>query len=138
MQVSVEVTEEILAGACPQEMTIVRTYVATDDCGNSASAVQTITVQDTTAPVFTFTPDATSTVYAAEGDTLAAPFVVVLDNCDTEASWSVEETILVDEANELTVERVYTAFDACGNTSTYTEGGHVGVASGGMYGSDSV
>ncbi|MAB74027.1 MAG: hypothetical protein CMC99_03635, partial [Flavobacteriales bacterium] len=119
--VSVEVTEEILAGACPQEMTIVRTYVATDDCGNSASAVQTITVQDTTAPVFTFTPDATSTVYAADGDTLAAPFVVVLDNCDTEASWSVEESILVDAANELTVERVYTAFDACGNTSTYTE-----------------
>ena len=119
--VSVEVTEEIVAGDCPQEMTILRTYVATDDCGNSASAVQTITVQDTTAPVFTFTPDATSTVYAAEGDTLVAPFVVVLDNCDTEASWSVEETILVDEANELTVERVYTAFDACGNTSTYTE-----------------
>ena len=82
--VTVEVTEEIVAGDCPQEMTILRTYVATDDCGNSASAVQTITVQDTTAPVFTFTPDATSTVYAAEGDTLAAPFVVVLDNCDTE------------------------------------------------------
>ena len=119
--VSVEVTEDILAGDCPQEMTIVRTYVATDDCGNSSSAVQTITVQDTTAPVFTFTPDATSTVYAAEGDTLAAPFVVVLDNCDTEASWSVEETILVDTPNELTVERVYTASDACGNTSTYTE-----------------
>ncbi|MBF49839.1 MAG: hypothetical protein CL839_03905, partial [Crocinitomicaceae bacterium] len=119
--VSVEVTEEIVSGDCPQEMTILRTYVATDDCGNSTSAVQTITIQDTTAPVFTFTPDATSTVYAAEGDTLAAPFAVVLDNCDTEASWSVEETILVDEVNELTVERVYTAFDACGNTSTYTE-----------------
>ena len=119
--VSVEVTEDILAGDCPQEMTIVRTYVATDDCGNSSSAVQTITVQDTTAPVFTFTPNATSTVYAAEGDTLAAPFVVVLDNCDTEASWSVEETILVDTPNELTVERVYTASDACGNTSTYIE-----------------
>ena len=119
--VSVEVTEEIVAGDCPQEMTVLRTYTATDDCGNSTSAVQTIHVVDTTAPTFTFTPEATSTVFAAEGDTLAEPFVVVLDNCDTEATWSVEETILVDSPNEFTVERVYTAMDACGNTATYTE-----------------
>ena len=94
--VTVDVTEEIVEGDCPQEMTVIRTYTATDDCGNSTSAVQTINVVDTTAPEFTFTPDATSVIYAADGDTLAEPFVVVLDNCDTEASWSVEETILVD------------------------------------------
>ena len=119
--VSVEVTEEVIEGDCPQEMTVIRTYTATDDCGNSTSATQTITIQDTTAPIFTLTPDETSTVYAAEGDTLAEPFVVVLDNCDIDATWSVEETILVDTPNELTVERVYTASDACGNTATFTE-----------------
>ena len=119
--VTVDVTEEIVDGDCPQEMTVIRTYTATDDCGNSTSAVQTINVVDTTAPEFTFTPDATSVIYAADGDTLAEPFVVVLDNCDTEASWSVEETILVDSPNELTVEREYTASDACGNTATYVE-----------------
>ena len=119
--VTVDVTEEIVEGDCPQEMTVIRTYTATDDCGNSTSAVQTINVVDTTAPEFTFTPDATSVIYAADGDTLAEPFVVVLDNCDTEASWSVEETILVDSPNELTVEREYTASDACGNTATYVE-----------------
>ena len=119
--VTVEVTEEMIAGDCPQEMTILRTYVATDDCGNSTTAVQTINIEDTTAPIFTFTPPATSTVYAAEGDTLADPFVVVLDNCDTEASWSVDEQVLVDSPNELTVERLYTATDACGNEATYTE-----------------
>ena len=118
---TVDVTEEIVEGDCPQEMTVIRTYTATDDCGNSTSAVQTINVVDTTAPIFTFTPAATSFIYAADGDTLAEPFVVVLDNCDTEASWSVEETILVDSPNEFTVEREYTAFDACGNTATYVE-----------------
>ena len=119
--VTVEVLEEIVPGSCPQSMTIVRTYIATDDCGNATSATQTIEVVDTTAPAFTYTPESTSIVFEAEGDTLAAPFVVVIDNCDTEASWSVEETILVDLPNELTVERVYTAFDACGNQTSFTE-----------------
>ena len=119
--VTVEVSEEIVPGSCPQSMTIVRTYIATDDCGNATSATQTIEVVDTTAPIFTYTPESTSIAYEAEGDTLAAPFVVVIDNCDTEASWSVEETILVDLPNELTVERVYTASDACGNQTLFTE-----------------
>src|SRR6185436_12384669 len=39
------------AGSCAQEHTITRTWTATDACGNSTSADQTINVVDTTAPV---------------------------------------------------------------------------------------
>ena len=39
---------------------IVRTFTATDDAGNSSSATQTITLQDTTAPEFTFVPAETT------------------------------------------------------------------------------
>jgi PKD repeat protein len=37
-------------GDCPSNYTLTRTWVATDACGNSSSATQVITVQDTTAP----------------------------------------------------------------------------------------
>ena len=120
-EVDVDVTEEIIAGDCPQAMTIVRTYTATDACGNSTSLTQTIEIVDTTAPIFTYTPPAVTINYAAEGDDISTPFAIVVDNCDAEAGYTVEETILVNTASEFTVERLYIAFDACGNTATFTQ-----------------
>ena len=57
---------------------IVRTFTATDDAGNSASATQTITVQDTTAPEFTFVP-ADYTVECS--DEMPMDDATAADNC---------------------------------------------------------
>src|SRR5439155_12301298 len=37
-------------GACPQEYSVRRTWTATDHCGHSTTASQTINVRDTTSP----------------------------------------------------------------------------------------
>lgn len=51
-------SDESVAGACAGAVTITRTWTATDECGNEASGVQTITAADTTPPVLGL-PDAT-------------------------------------------------------------------------------
>ncbi|WP_334113145.1 PQQ-dependent sugar dehydrogenase, partial [Paucihalobacter sp.] len=49
---SVTFSEVENAGACLGEYTLVRTWTATDDCGNETAHSQTVTVVDNTAPTF--------------------------------------------------------------------------------------
>ena len=75
---SIEVSSETLAGDAAGNYTVVRTFTATDDCGNSTSATQTITVEDTTAPEFTSVP----ADYTAEcSDELIMDAASASDNC---------------------------------------------------------
>jgi hypothetical protein len=48
-------------GSCAGSYSVTRTWTATDSCGNSSTASQTINVQDKTAPVIAALP-ATSTI----------------------------------------------------------------------------
>ena len=50
--------DSIVPGDCPGWYTILRTYTAQDDADNDTTAVQTIQVVDTLAPVFTYVPEA--------------------------------------------------------------------------------
>ncbi|MEX1191276.1 MAG: choice-of-anchor J domain-containing protein [Brumimicrobium sp.] len=51
--VTIDYTDNVTTGSCVNEYTIERTWTADDNCGNSETHVQIITVEDNTAPVVT-------------------------------------------------------------------------------------
>ena len=115
---TVTVSSETIAGSCPQEYQIVRTFTATDACGNMNTATQTITVEDTTAPEFTSVP----ADYTAEcSDDMPVVMATASDNCG-EVTVTMEPSIEQGECTgEYVLTRTYTAMDECGNSSTATQ-----------------
>ncbi len=104
---------------CDGTGTIVRTWTATDGCGNSASCAQIITLVDTTPPTIDCPANVTiecddSTDPADTGQATAT------DNCDAAPaiSYSDDTSGLVDCDGTGTIARTWTATDGCGNFST--------------------
>ncbi|MAB74260.1 MAG: hypothetical protein CMC99_04825 [Flavobacteriales bacterium] len=113
-EVTIEVTGEIVAGDAAGDYVIVRTFTATDDAGNSSSATQTITVQDTTAPEFTFVP-ADYTVECS--DEMPMEDATASDNCGEVTMEVTSEVAAGDAAGNYVITRTFTATDDAGNSS---------------------
>ena len=115
------VSDNITAGDCPNRFTIARTYRATDASNNSSTCVQTITVNDDTAPTITcpapVTVECASAVPAHDFAGGSAS-----DNCGAVTVTWISDVISGQTcANRYTVTRTYEASDACGNTSSCTQ-----------------
>lgn len=98
---------------------ILRTWLATDDCGNSTTVSQTITVQDTTRPVFTVAPPADAQVTC---DDIPAPpnNVTATDNCGSVkiSRTQIQEPLDIPGAcGSFRLTRIWTATDECGNAN---------------------
>ncbi len=107
---------------CVNRYTIIRTYKATDACGNSATCTQTITVNDNTAPVITCPQGLTVQCASA----VPAPNILALqvsDNCggNIQVSWDGDVISNQTCANRYRITRTYRATDACGNSATCTQ-----------------
>ncbi|MEQ1911071.1 MAG: HYR domain-containing protein, partial [Vicinamibacterales bacterium] len=109
--------------------TITRTWTATDVNGNSSTCVQTITVQDVTAPVITCPADVT--VNCQDDKTSVATGVATAtDNCSPVTitqSETNDQDPSVTSCNHYnyTITRTWTATDACGNSSSCVQLIHV-------------
>ncbi len=123
---TVNYTDSVLAGACPAESWIFRTWSAQDECGNISTGTQVIALSDTTPPTLTVPADATvectqststaalGTATATDNCTLAAPSVTF---ADTEISGNCPQN--------RTIQRTWTASDECGNHASQVQTIHV-------------
>lgn len=115
---------------CAGSYTVLTTWTATDDCGNTATATQNIFVSDTTRPVFTLVPGPLT----FRCDTFVLPPVPVMglniqamDDCSPVMSITTTINSLQDpnpdscDHYSYQIIRIFTATDECGNTQTATQ-----------------
>jgi hypothetical protein len=100
----------------------VRTYTATDVCGNESYCSQTYTwTHDLVGPTLLGVPGGLSEEVSCYGDVPAAGEALALDTCSGFVPVYFDQT----ESNQgsscnNTITRTWTATDNCGNTSSYT------------------
>jgi len=118
--VDISFNETNTPGACADSYTLIRTWTATDDCGNTTEAVQTIFVQDITDPTLLGVPSSL-VVDLTQGQTIpTAPIIFGTDNCDTDVAITFEEN-QIGSGCSYTLERTWTATDNCGNAISETQ-----------------
>lgn len=112
---------------CPGSYTLLVTWLATDDCGNSATAMQSVVVRDTTKPFITLAPPNVT----IRCDTFALPphpvlgqGIAAVDNCGMVVGLTVSDVSgqNPDPATcghyTYTITRTFTVSDDCGNSTT--------------------
>ena len=122
-EVSISEVDEVRTdGDCPYNYILTRSWTATDDCGNSVTETQTITVQDTTAPTFVkpadieiFTDEECE--YNASVEITGYP-TEIMDNCSSALEASYEDNILPgDCVGSYIIERTWSLVDECNNAA---------------------
>ncbi|MFK7933213.1 MAG: lectin-like protein, partial [Saprospiraceae bacterium] len=109
--VSVTFSEAINALACAGEYNIIRTWIATDNCGNRSTAKQVVEVRDNSKPILVGIP---ANVTTTCGDYPAPAQVFATDDCDNEVTVTFMENFVSAECGDRII-RKWTAVDACGN-----------------------
>ena len=105
--------DAIFPGNAAGNYSIIRTFTATDDAGNSSTGTQTITVEDTTAPVI----EAPENFTVECDDLLGLDDPLATDNCGEVTITSSVVTILGNASGNYTLVRTFIATDDAGNVS---------------------
>jgi len=109
----------IYPGPCAIYGLILRTFTATDQCGNSASCIQTIyTTEDTIPPIITCPPNLTLSC-SDNTDPVATGFATATDNCTLNPLISYIDNYFPGPcSNNGVTQRIFTATDDCGNSAS--------------------
>ena len=104
-----------ISGTCPASY--IRTYTATDACGNTSTFEQAVNTIDTVAPTFDFVPEG-YTALCHEPHPLE--LATATDNCADVVDISVAaDTVISDDCSQTyTVTRTFTAVDECNNATS--------------------
>ncbi len=106
---------------------VIRTWTATDDCGNSATAQQSFSFHDSSAPVLAGIP-ADTIIYceALPPEPILYADITASDNCDTypgiqyvQTSTQTADGTCTDVTYVIT--RTWTALDECGNSASASQ-----------------
>ncbi len=109
--------EQIVPGSCPGAYTILRTWVAIDNCGNEQIQSQTILIGDNTAPEFSFVPGDQSGLCPGQP---VFDLAEATDECDQVIIDFTDDIISGPCSQSFTIVRTWIASDACDNTNTAT------------------
>ncbi len=118
--VTLVVSDQVTNQTCPNKFTIIRTWTATDLCGNFSAASQTIAVSDTIPPVLEGVPADTVVCCA---DSIPPPAVVTaFDSCGGQVTVTFNEAISDSTGpNMFILTRTWIATDSCSNIATASQ-----------------
>gem|GEM_PF-613071 len=123
--VSVTWQDEYTEGETCAGAVYTRTYTATDACGNSASATQTVIIVDNSAPTWNegFYMELVACEDATEAlmnDASHLPLYEAMDNCDDDLEYTVS-AVLTSGGCIGSWHRTWTAIDDCDNASQFEQ-----------------
>jgi len=113
--VSIYYADDLTPG-CGNTYTLHRTWTVTDECGLSASCVQTITIQDTTPPVITC-PACVELQFPADTSVATNGYATAIEECGN-VIITYSDSVIPITNYTFNVYRTWKAEDECGNVST--------------------
>ncbi|MCB0648255.1 MAG: hypothetical protein KDC49_16410, partial [Saprospiraceae bacterium] len=109
----------VTPGSCENNILVMRTWIATDSCGNSRTCVQTISVMDTMRPILICALDTTINC-GTDTSALAIGMATATDNCTDSVTNIVWSDVITAGScvDNYTITRTWIATDSCGNSAS--------------------
>jgi hypothetical protein len=109
-------SDQTVPGNCAGNYTVKRTWRSQDGCGNVSTALQTITVQDTTAPIVLAPPNATLP-FTGDTSTNNTGVASAQDGCSS-VTLSYHDAVTIQSDGTQVITRTWVGTDTCGNSAS--------------------